>query len=256
METFFVTLAYDPKKLGLNRLNNGKIDEYGERYEALSSPVPTKFIKLNYNRKANSMNGKYSNEVKEETETEVNSLNSSPIKNKRKRSSESTPETETLVEPESSQKVSNIRQIPFKDYKSALSNLYNYEVQYYESNSNGNNGTSNGATVGTNGTKLPYDQLTDQEWLQDVQVVCDRLHLLREVYKCIQLVKKKNNHSANVKESWLDIKSQSFDSDEDMKIIQNYNQNINLSEQDDDEGSSSNTDSSIPKKGRKVQFAS
>lgn len=252
MDNFFVTLQYNGKKTGMKsfHLNNNSLE---------TNLSNRKFIKLNYNRKNGSSKGN-SQDLKSESESNYQQFNQSqifqnstnnesdvnknssppPVTSKPTNTIESTTESEYDINS------NNIRDIPFKNYKSALTNLFNYQIQYYESDEF------------NSPVKLPYDQLMDQEWLQDNQVVCDRLHLLREVYKVIQIVKKKNNQPNlnKIEHNWFDLKPQTsnLESDEDMKIIQVYSQNINLSEQDDDEGSSSNTDTSFLKKRRKVQI--
>lgn len=109
-----------------------------------------------------------------------------------------------------------IKDIPFKTHTEALESLLNYKLDHSE--------------------PLDYDQSKDQEWLQDNQVICDRLNFLRETYKCIQILKKKNNHTTKV--DWFE-KNQLQESDEDMNITKSLNF---MNSSDQDEGSSSNTD--------------
>jgi hypothetical protein len=66
-----------------------------------------------------------------------------------------------------------VSDIPFKNHIDALASMVAFQPNYHAAD-------------------LSYDQLKDQEWLQDNQVICDRLHLLREVYKAIQSYKKKS----------------------------------------------------------------
>jgi len=182
MDSMFVTIRYDKSKMSeRNSPSMPGTPSAGpmENPAPTSVTTPNRFIRFQYLKRLVSS---------EQDDTDRPSLNSSPVNSARRgRAGQPTSspganqsdysELESLVEPEE-MKVDTydktVCEIPFKNHTEALASLFTFQPNYHAAD-------------------LSYDQLKDQEWLQDNQVICDRLHLLREVYKAIQSYKKKSS---------------------------------------------------------------
>lgn len=106
-------------------------------------------------------------------------------------------------------------------------------------------------------TSVVHNQQLEQEWYADVTTVADRLHLLRELYRATQLIKKRkiagkfdagsflpvvDVTAATNSNSPLHLTPFGLDDDETER---QFNANL-LQQEEDDSSSNSNTDNSLP----------
>ncbi|KAK6459512.1 uncharacterized protein RJT20DRAFT_16778 [Scheffersomyces xylosifermentans] len=134
---------------------------------------------------------------------------------------------------------------PAKSYQDALKSINEYS-QKFVSTPRSEDGT----------ISVIHNQQVEQEWYGDLKVVADRLHLLREAHRAVQLIKKRKisgkfdigssqplDSSNNPTTTNSPLNSTPFGSDDEDQVQENEN----LSQQEEDDSSSNSaTDSTLP----------
>ncbi|KAK6460349.1 hypothetical protein DFJ63DRAFT_315639 [Scheffersomyces coipomensis] len=181
------------------------------------------------------------------TTTRISALDKLEVSKESESQESTSPSPSILITPPEVKKIESIFYVPQKSYKEALRALASY--------SDKSNTIQNKSL-----TKTLSDfelQEIEQEWYENVQIVSDRLHLLKEVFKAVQLIKKRkisgkfdiggaltidNNSSNDPTSNNTPMITTPFGSDDDE--VQHLGHSSQ--QEEDDSSSNSNTDSPVP----------
>ncbi|KAK6205255.1 uncharacterized protein RJT21DRAFT_14405 [Scheffersomyces amazonensis] len=143
------------------------------------TPTPTDVATSSFDNRNNSSTSVTSSPDIDTTTNSIERSSSSPVQSDTQTSSQS------LLHQNSSQSETTPRKdsfyIPKKSYKQALSSLAQYSDK----------STTTQSKLLNKQASDSFQHEIEQEWYEDVQIVSDRLHLLKEMYKAVQLIKKR-----------------------------------------------------------------